>query len=57
MVLIGRPFVYGLALQGELGVSHVLRTLLGDLDLTVHLSGVKSVSKEHLNRDILLMEE
>lgn len=57
MVLIGRPFVYGLALQGELGVSHVLRTLLGDLDLTVHLSGLKSVSKDELNRDVLLREE
>ena len=57
MVLIGRPFVYGLALQGELGVSHVLRTLLGDLDLTVHLSGLKSVSKVELNQDVLLREE
>ena len=57
MVLVGRPYVYGLALQGELGVSHILRTMLGDLDLTVHLSGLKSVSKEELNRDVLLKEE
>jgi lactate 2-monooxygenase len=38
-VLIGRPFVYGLALGGEDGVRHVLRCLLADLDLTLALSG------------------
>ncbi|PYH77037.1 putative FMN dependent dehydrogenase [Aspergillus uvarum CBS 121591] len=53
MVLIGRPYVYGLAMGGQAGVSHVLKCLLGDLDLTLHLSGVPSVRKEHLNRSIL----
>ncbi|KAJ5469209.1 Aldolase-type TIM barrel [Penicillium sp. IBT 31633x] len=53
MVLIGRPYVYGLALQGEEGVRHVLRSLLGDLDLTLHLSGISSVSPDHLNRSVL----
>jgi len=38
-VLLGRPWVYGLALAGERGVTHVLRSLLGDLDLTLALSG------------------
>jgi L-lactate dehydrogenase (cytochrome) len=38
-VLIGRPFVWGLAVGGEQGVRHVLRGLLAELDLTVALSG------------------
>ncbi|HEX6351705.1 lactate 2-monooxygenase [Actinophytocola sp.] len=38
-VLLGRPFVYGLALGGEAGVRHVLRGILADLDLTLGLSG------------------
>jgi lactate 2-monooxygenase len=38
-VMIGRPFVYGLALGGQDGVRHVLRCLLADLDLTLALSG------------------
>jgi L-lactate dehydrogenase (cytochrome) len=42
-VLLGRPVAYGLALGGEDGVGHVLRSLLADLDLTVGLSGHRSV--------------
>ncbi|MFC4944109.1 alpha-hydroxy-acid oxidizing protein [Pseudonocardia sp. GCM10023141] len=38
-VLIGRPFLYGLALAGQAGVDHVLRCLLAELDLTLALSG------------------
>lgn len=45
MVLIGRPYAYGLAIAGEAGVSHVLRSILADLDLTLHLGGIKSVSR------------
>jgi lactate 2-monooxygenase len=56
MVLIGRPYVYGLALGGENGVSHVLRTLLGDLDLTLHLSGIPTISNDVLNRSCLVQE-
>nr|WP_202420915.1 alpha-hydroxy-acid oxidizing protein [Actinomadura rayongensis] len=39
-VLVGRPFAYGLALGGETGVRHVLRSLLADLDLTLALAGL-----------------
>ena len=39
-VLLGRPYVYGLALAGEDGVRHVLRCLLAELALTLALSGV-----------------
>ena len=38
-VLVGRPWVWGLALAGEEGVRHVLRSLLADLDLTLALTG------------------
>ncbi|MGH3824057.1 MAG: lactate 2-monooxygenase [Pseudonocardiaceae bacterium] len=38
-VLLGRPWVYGLGLAGQRGVEHVLRVVLGDLDLTLALAG------------------
>jgi isopentenyl diphosphate isomerase/L-lactate dehydrogenase-like FMN-dependent dehydrogenase len=38
-VLLGRPYVYGLALDGEAGVRHAVRSVLADLDLTLGLSG------------------
>jgi lactate 2-monooxygenase len=38
-VLLGRPYLWGLALAGEAGVRIVLRSLLGELDLTLALSG------------------
>lgn len=56
MVLVGRPYIYGLALEGEAGVKHVIRSLLGDLELTLHLAGIPSVEKTLLNRDVLLHE-
>ncbi len=39
-VLIGRPYVHGLALGGEPGVRHMLRTLLAELDITLAIAGV-----------------
>ncbi|KAI1748359.1 putative FMN dependent dehydrogenase [Xylaria castorea] len=57
MCLIGRPYIYGLALGGEEGVSHVLKSLLGDLELTLHLAGIQSSSPEHLNRSVLVKED
>lgn len=41
-VLLGRPWVYGLGLAGQRGVEHVLRAVLGDLDLTLALAGYAS---------------
>ncbi|KAI0835360.1 putative FMN dependent dehydrogenase [Hypoxylon sp. FL0890] len=57
MCLVGRPYVYGLVLGGEEGVAHVLRSLLGDLELTLHLSGIESAAPEHLNRSVLVRED
>ncbi|MFI0448559.1 lactate 2-monooxygenase [Actinomadura sp. 6N118] len=39
-VLVGRPYAYGLALGGEVGVRHVLRCLQAELELTLTLAGV-----------------
>ncbi|PRX47133.1 isopentenyl diphosphate isomerase/L-lactate dehydrogenase-like FMN-dependent dehydrogenase [Prauserella shujinwangii] len=44
-VLVGRPYVYGLAHGGEDGVRHVLRGLLADFDLTMGLSGHRTVTE------------
>ena len=38
-VLLGRPYAYGLALDGEDGVRSVLENVLADLDLTLALTG------------------
>jgi lactate 2-monooxygenase len=44
-VLLGRPFVHGLALAGAEGVEHVLRCFLADLDLQAGLSGHASLAE------------
>ena len=41
-VLLGRPFVYGLAVGGQRGIEAVVRQLAGELDMTMALSGVRS---------------
>jgi lactate 2-monooxygenase len=44
-VCVGRPYMWGLALDGQAGVEHVLRCLLGELDLTLALSGYTTVAQ------------
>jgi lactate 2-monooxygenase len=44
-VLLGRPYVYGLALAGEAGVREVVANFLADFDLTMGLAGCRSVSE------------
>jgi lactate 2-monooxygenase len=44
-VLLGRTFVYGLAIDGEDGVRHAVRSILADLDLTVGLSGHRTIAE------------
>lgn len=43
-VLVGRPYVWGLACGGEQGVVDVLRALLAELDATLGLCGEVSVA-------------
>ena len=44
-VLLGRPYVYGLALDGEAGVRHVLRCVLAELDVTLALAGYATLAE------------
>ena len=44
-VCVGRPWVYGLALAGEEGAREVLRNLLAEFDLTLALSGHRSIAE------------
>lgn len=50
-VLVGRPYIYGLAVGGEEGAKHVLESLLADVDLTLGLTGHTSITE--LNKSIL----
>jgi lactate 2-monooxygenase len=43
-VTVGRPHVYGLAVDGEAGVRTVLENLVAEVDLTLGLCGVASVA-------------
>lgn len=42
---IGRPYAWGLALDGQEGVKAVLKAILADLELNAALSGCKSVKQ------------
>ena len=44
-VLLGRPWVYGLALAGAGGVRAVTEHVLAELDLTMALAGVSDVGE------------
>lgn len=52
-VLVGRPYVYGLAIAGEKGVREVIRNIVGEFDITLALLGLTKASelgKENLSR-------
>jgi len=44
-VLLGRPYCFGLAVDGEQGVREVVSNLLADLDLTLGLAGCASFAE------------
>jgi L-lactate dehydrogenase (cytochrome)/(S)-mandelate dehydrogenase len=44
-VLVGRPQLWGLAVAGQAGVSHVLGLLTGELDRVMGLAGVAQASR------------
>jgi lactate 2-monooxygenase len=44
-VCLGRPYIWGLALDGQAGVEQVLRCLLAELDLTLALSGYTALAQ------------
>jgi lactate 2-monooxygenase len=51
-VLIGRPYVYALAVAGRSGVRDLLLNLAADFDLTMGLAGCRSVAE--IGRDALV---
>ena len=53
-VLIGRPYLWGLALEGQRGVETVLKMVLAELDLTMALCGY--TSPDRLGPDALAEE-
>lgn len=50
-VLVGRPYVYGLALDGRRGAEAVFKYLLAEMELQLSLMGIASISE--LNRSFL----
>lgn len=44
-VLIGRPYVYGLAIAGSEGVREVIENFAADFDLTMGLAGCRSLAE------------
>jgi lactate 2-monooxygenase len=51
-VCLGRPYIWGLALEGQAGVETVLKMVLAELDLTMALCGY--TSPDQLGPDALL---
>lgn len=50
-VLVGRPVIYGLAINGKLGAKSVLQGLLADLDQSTSLAGIGNI--EACNRSMI----
>ncbi|KAI4249956.1 MAG: hypothetical protein LQ352_005474 [Teloschistes flavicans] len=50
-VLIGRPWVYGLAVNGKAGARDVLKYILADLDQSMGLAGIRTTAD--CNRDMV----
>lgn len=44
-VLVGRPYVYGLANAGAMGVAHVLRLLRDELEIAMALCGCRTLAQ------------
>ena len=51
-VLIGRPYLWGLAVGGQHGVTHVLELLRAELDLGMSLAGTPSI--QEISRQLIV---
>lgn len=54
-VLLGRPVLYALALDGESGVRNALDTLRAEFELTMVLAGCRSI--QQITREMLIGPE
>jgi lactate 2-monooxygenase len=50
-VLLGRPHLYGFALAGRRGVEEVIRNVIAELDLTMALTGARTIAS--ITRDLV----
>ena len=48
-VLVGRSYIWGLAVNGAMGVAHVLRLLRDELEMVMALTGCRQLQDIHLN--------
>lgn len=53
--IVGRPFVYGLACGGQAGVEQVIKSILADLEITLGLTGYKSLDEVRGKADEVLI--
>jgi lactate 2-monooxygenase len=44
-VCIGRPYIYGLALDGQQGIEAVIKHFMADFELTMRLAGCKNIDE------------
>jgi isopentenyl diphosphate isomerase/L-lactate dehydrogenase-like FMN-dependent dehydrogenase len=44
-VFVGRLWIWGLSIMGEVGVRHVMRSLLADLDILMNVAGFQNVAQ------------
>ena len=51
-VLLGRPYMYGMAVAGQRGVEEVIANVVAELDLTMALAGVPDLAS--ITRDVLV---
>ena len=56
ILVVGRPFMYGLTLGGQDGVEEQIRVILSDFEVTLGLSGYKNISEIQGNRSALVKE-
>lgn len=49
-VLLGRPYVWGLASHGALGVAHVIRLMRDELEMTMALTGCATLADVNASR-------
>ncbi|KIK79244.1 hypothetical protein PAXRUDRAFT_834201 [Paxillus rubicundulus Ve08.2h10] len=55
-VLIGRPFMYGLAIAGQEGVEQILKQTICDMNITMGLCGYSDINEMVGKKDEILMK-
>ena len=50
--LLGRPYMYGMAIAGQQGVEEVIANVVAELDLTMALTGATDVTD--MPRDVVV---